>query len=108
MASKNPNNDIAAKILLDGGFNPCSIASKNASFCTDSIACDEGFIHDYNNEYCYLLSLNKESLTDGYDYCKNEYDAELLLFDYNSEVDGFLKLLNEGIFDFCVVVDQKI
>ena len=36
MASKNPNNDIAARVVLDGGYNPCQTFAENSSFWTDT------------------------------------------------------------------------
>ena len=96
MASKNPVNDIAAKILLHQGFDPCSKFPENSTFWTKITGCDAGFIPDHKNGYCYMLLPNTENLEDGDNFCRNNYDAELIMFDSNSEVDGFISLINKG------------
>ncbi len=97
MASKNPSNDIAATILLHGGYNPCTKLSSNSSVWKSNIGCDAGFFPDKKTGYCYKLLPHKRNLEDGENDCKNNYDAELILFDTNIEVDGFLKLIASGI-----------
>jgi hypothetical protein len=97
MASKNPQNDIAANILIDGGYDPCRKFPDNSTFWTNKIGCDPGFTADDKSGYCYMLLPNKENIQDGDKYCKNYYDAELVSFDTSSEVNGFLKLFTEGI-----------
>jgi hypothetical protein len=37
MVSKNVANDITAKIAFDGGYDPCTAYSMNASFWNDSL-----------------------------------------------------------------------
>jgi hypothetical protein len=95
MASKNPSNDIATTILLHGGYNPCEKFPSNSSLWKNSIGCDYGFYPD-NTGYCYMLLPDKGNLEDGVNECQNNYDAELVLFDSNKEVDGFLKLISSG------------
>ena len=97
MASENPTNDIAATILLHGGYNPCTKFSANSTLWKNNIGCDDGFLPDRNGTYCYMFLPQKRSLEDGETECKNDYDAELILFDTNKEVDGFLKLISSGI-----------
>ena len=99
MASKNPTNDIASKILLDRGYDPCSKYSENPTFWTSIKACDPGFIPDFTNGYCYIMLPNTKNLQDGDDLCRNNYDGELLLFDTNSEAVGFVTLVNTGIYN---------
>ncbi len=96
LASKNPNKEIAAKILLDGGYDPCSKFPPNATFWASKMECDAGFIHDNTGGYCYLLLHDKENIENGDKYCRNKYDAELISFDKTIEVDGFLNLLSNG------------
>ncbi len=95
-ASKNPTGEIAAKILLNGGYDPCSKFPENSTFWTINNACDAGFIPDFKNKYCYILLPDKENIETGADYCKNSYYSELVTFDSNSEVDGFKILLSKG------------
>jgi hypothetical protein len=97
MASKNPTKDIAAKILLNGGYDPCKKFPPNATFWTNNIDCDAGFISDNLGGYCYMLLPDKENVDNGDKYCKNINDAELISFDRAIEVDGFLSLLSNGI-----------
>ena len=97
MTSKNPSSEIAAQILLDGGYDPCLKFDDNDPFWTNHIGCDDGFIPDYKNGYCYLLLPSKKNLQDGIDSCADNYDAELILFEKNAQVDGFLTLMNKGI-----------
>ncbi len=100
MASKNPNNDITAKIILDGGYDPCQRYPENDIFWENIIGCDPGFISDSRKIYCYKVLETKETLTDGENYCKNDFDAELILFDTNSEVQDIIMLIKSGISTF--------
>ena len=97
MASKNPQNDIAAKILLDGGYDSCTKFPDNATFWTKHTGCEPGFISDYKNGYCYMLMPNKSNLQDGKKICRFKYDADLVSFDTNSGVDGFFSLIYQGM-----------
>jgi hypothetical protein len=96
MASKNPTNEIASNILLDGGYDPCTKFPPNATFWTNKSECDPGFISDNSSGYCYMLLPNSKSLKAGDEYCKNNYDAELISFDTKSDVDGFFTLIING------------
>ena len=96
MASKNPTGDIVAKMLLNGGYNPCIKFPENHTFWTNNIGCDPGFVPDYTNGYCYMLLPTKKTFQEGVDHCADNYDAELLLFEKNSQVDGVIKMINDG------------
>lgn len=98
MASKNPTSEIAADILIRGGYNICKKFPDNSTFWSNKGECDDGFIPDKINGYCYTLLPSKKTLQEGIDYCANNFDSELLLFEKNSQVDGFISLLNMGIF----------
>ena len=97
LASKNPTGQIGATILLHGGYDPCSEYPANATFWTNNIGCDSGFIPDSNNRYCYLQLPDEFNFQVGENYCRINHDSELLLFDTNSEVDEFMTLLNNGM-----------
>jgi hypothetical protein len=96
MASKNPTNDIAANILLDGVYDPCTKFPENDTFWAKHKSCDVGFTADNISGYCYMLLPNKKTLLDGDKFCKKYHDAELVSFDKSSEVDGFFKLFAKG------------
>jgi len=96
MASKSPSNDLAADILLHGGYTPCSRFPENSQFWKKHIGCDPGFIPANGSGYCYMLLPDKKNLEDGNKECQSNYDAELLSFNTNSEVDGILNLLAKG------------
>ncbi len=100
MASKNPTEEIAAKILLDKGYDPCKKFPDNSTFWKNNVGCDAGFIPDKNGGHCYMLLQCKENFQDGDNYCKNYFDAELLSFGGNLEVEGFIKLFSKGINNF--------
>ena len=96
LASKNPTNIIATKILMDGGFDFCRIIADKDFKWNSNHDCDPGFVADIKNGYCYKALSTRKNLDDGENYCRNYYDAELLLFDTNSQVKGFIELLNTG------------
>ncbi len=97
MSSKSPFDDIAAKIVLDGGYDVCKKFPPNDVFWINNVGCDYGFIPDATNGYCYTVLSTLENLDDGESGCKIQYDAELLLFDTKSQVEGFIKLVRSGI-----------
>ena len=94
LSSKNPSNDIIAKIAFDGGL--CQKMNENAKFWTENPECDPGFVPDRSNGYCYRLLSGLKTLDDGDAFCEDQLDAELLLFDLNDEVDGFIDLIETG------------
>ena len=47
MASKNPNSEIAAKIVLEGGYDPCKTFPEDDMFWTKNAACDPGLPQKY-------------------------------------------------------------
>ena len=97
MSSKNPMNNLAAKIALDGGYDPCSKFSGNEKFWSQMTACETGFIPDYSNGYCYKVLPTFDTLNDGKKKCEYDNNAELLLFNSNSEVTEFINLILSGI-----------
>jgi hypothetical protein len=96
MSSKNPVNEIAANIVLEGGYDPCNTHNGDEMFWTKSEGCDKGFIEDPNKDYCYKVLPTLENLNDGQRKCEYEHDADLILFSTNSEVLSFLKLAETG------------
>ncbi len=98
MSSKNPSNDIATQILLHRGYDPCLKFTDNEKFWSSYKPCEPGFIPDFKNGYCYYLLPIKKNLQDGDDFCRNNYDGELLLFDKNSEVEELITLINTSLY----------
>jgi len=98
MASKSPIDAIAAKIVLDGGYDVCQKFPENDIFWSNIVGCDLGFIPDHDNGYCYTVLSTFENFDNGESTCEIQYDAELLLFDTNSQVEGFIELIRSGIF----------
>ena len=96
MSSKNPMNDLAAKIALDGGYDPCNKFSGNETFWTKTPECDPGFTPDYNSGYCYKVLPTLYNLNDGQNECEYQYAAEMVLFNSNQEVDGMINLIQTG------------
>ena len=95
MSSKNPSNDISAQTASGGGV--CQKINENEKFWRENQNCDSGFVPDYANGYCYKVLPEMKSFDEGDDYCEYFHDAELLLFDKPSEVDGFIDLIEKGI-----------
>jgi len=93
-------NDLAAKIALDGGYDPCSKFSGNESFWTKTPECDADFIPDRENGYCYKVLPNLNNLNDGQSECEYVYAAEMVLFNSNKEVDGLINLIQTGMLIF--------
>jgi hypothetical protein len=98
LSAKNPLNSIAAKIALDGGYDPCDNFSGNETFWTKNPECEPGFIPDYTSGYCYKVLSTLETLNDGQKKCEYSYDAEMILFNSNSEVQGFINLIQQGTY----------
>ena len=96
LASKNPTNTIATKIVMNGGYVYCPTIADQDYRSSISAQCDPGFAADIKNGFCYKALSTKKNLDDGDDYCRNYYDAELLLFDTNSQVKDFMELINTG------------
>ncbi len=48
------------------------------------------------NGYCYKVLATPQNLDEGENECKYFYEAELILFDNNDQVDGFINLLKNG------------
>ncbi len=96
MASKNPNNDIAAQIALKGGYDPCPVFRLGGAFWDENEGCDPDFIPDYANGYCYKVLPELASLDDGENNCEYYYDAEMVLFESNKQVNGLISLIKSG------------
>jgi hypothetical protein len=94
MSSKNPSNDITARIAFDNGV--CQKINQNSKFLKENPACDPGFVPDHLNGYCYKVLTDLKTFDDGDDACENQLDAELLLFDLSQELDGFIDLIDRG------------
>jgi len=61
MSSKNPNSEIAAKIVLDGGYDPCKTFPEDNVFWTKNPACDPGLPQVYFNGSDFGAFLSKPS-----------------------------------------------
>jgi hypothetical protein len=96
MSSKNYKTDLAAKIALDGGYDPCTKFSGNENFWRERAGCEPGFVADKSNGYCYKVLPTLESFNAGEKRCKFDYFAEILLFTTDSEVIGLLDLIQRG------------
>ena len=97
MTTKNSNNDILSSIALAYGYDPCKKYPANDSFWTNNAAqCDPGFVTNTPNEYCYIALPTLENLDDGVKHCKSNYDAQLVLFNTNVEVNELIKLIESG------------
>ncbi len=90
------------KVAFDGGYDPCN----NATFFLgqdskrkkrkDSEPCDPGFVADLDNGYCYFgYKEGTLSVSNGKDFCKS-LSAELLAFENDAQIVGFLKLISSG------------
>jgi hypothetical protein len=66
----------------------------------------QDFIADSTGGYCYKVLPEKSNQIEGEASCSLIDDAELLRFDRNVEVQGFLSLLNKGGFCRCYCLDQ--
>ncbi len=55
MASKNPTNEITAKILVDGGYDFCRTFANADSLWKNSSECIHGFVTGPDNDYCYRV-----------------------------------------------------
>ncbi len=97
LSSKNPVNEIAAKIALDGGYDPCSKFTGNENFWKNTPHCDLGFVVDHANGYCYKVLPSLENFNDGKITCNYNYDAEMVLFYSDPEVKSFINLALKGI-----------
>ncbi len=61
--------------------------------------CDSLQIHKGHDPWhtLYKVLQTKENLDDGESKCIYDFDAELLYFDTNSQVDSFIELIKSGI-----------
>jgi hypothetical protein len=104
LTSKNPDGDIAASMALDGGYNPCdnsSVYNVNQTIRrkrSTNNGCDNGFVADTANGYCYAALPLSTFLEDGTTTCKSEFEADVLEFDNDTRVTGLIGLLQSGIY----------
>ncbi len=101
LASKNPTNEIVAKIALDGGYDPCKTINQNDSFWRTQEGCGADIVADNFNGYCYKVISTIENLDGGEKICKYDFDADLVMFDTNSELTGLIELVITGMI-FCL------
>jgi hypothetical protein len=102
LTSKDPDGDISAAVALDGGYNPCDNSSlfnvpqttRRKRSADDG--CDDGFVADAVNGFCYTALLASTFFDDGTTNCKNNFDADVLEFDNDTKVAGLLYLLQSG------------
>ncbi len=99
LTSKDPDGDIAAAVALEGGYNACSNSSqqlrKKRSTEND---CGAGFVADVVNGFCYNVLPTSTFIDDGSSKCKNTFEADVLKFENDNQVDGLLGLLHSGEF----------
>ena len=98
IASKNPTNDVIAKVGFDGrrGSSKCQNVNPKLPFWTSDPICDADFVPDVANGYCYKLLPDLMSLDDGDEFCNSNYDAEVVGFDTKGEIHGLAKLIAKG------------
>ena len=65
-------------------------------------ACDDGFVADNQSGYCYQALADTHNLDDADNVCHFSFDAELVNFDLNSEVDSFIEILSSGNYDLVI------
>ncbi len=102
LTSKDPDGDISASVALDGGYNPCdnsSVFNLNQTMRrkrSTGNGCDDGFVADAANGFCYTALPMSTFLEDGATTCKSDFDADALEFDNDAKVTGLLGLLQSG------------
>jgi len=90
ISAANPDFLIHTLAALRNGS--CIDDEKNATIC------DEGFTHDNYSERCYKMLKNGVTFYDiesNSELCQ-KYGAEYLIFDSDLQVQGLLKILNQG------------
>jgi hypothetical protein len=71
-------------------------------------ACDEGFVADVTNGYCYKVLPDLAVEPDGADTCLKSYDGDLLLFYKDAEITAILSLLKSSLFCLLFLISNKI
>jgi hypothetical protein len=108
LSSIRPDLAIAAQIAFDGGYDPCNNATFFLGLDTKRKKrailqiCDKDFVADEDNGYCYLNSQNikgPQTFLVGQEYCTN-HSADLLTFENDAQVVGFLQLYSSGEYVF--------
>ena len=93
MTSKNPDNDIEANIVFEGGFNPCNAGSNSD---VTPAGCDAGYVPDTENLNCYMVLPDLMTSDLGNDVCMAYSNGTLLYFDNDNQVRSFYSLLSTG------------
>ena len=103
MTSKNPDADLSSKVIFEGGYNPCANDSKSVTSRRKRQAapsgCNDGFVLDANNSLCYKVSEVLVDYTTAQQIC-SDINANILKFDGESQVEGFMHLLSSSENDF--------
>jgi hypothetical protein len=120
MASSNPDATIKATVTLKGGFNPCQYIQQSNSSQTratsDTLSirrkrstagqqCNDGFVLDANNQYCYM------TLPDTYypdELLCSDQDAEPINFVDDDDVQAFINITLQGTIAILVNIRIKI
>ena len=94
MAQRDPNLDIESSIATSSIFDPCKydLLRKNEIFT----GCENGSIPDLEEKYCYKVLPKTNNFEDGQFDCEDIYDSNLIQFDNNEAVLGFLAILDKG------------
>ena len=108
MTSDSPDPVIKAAVGLNGGYDPCSNYQQNSSDETPTLSirrrkrsaddfegCDTGFVTDNSSDYCYSTLSGTDDPDAAYGLCNN-LDANLILFDNDYQVQGFINLTLQG------------
>ncbi len=94
LLSKNPNSTIRGQISLFGGYEECD--SDYYESVKESLKCPESFVLNSNNSYCYNIASGEGSFQYASAVCYN-WDAEILSFKNDDDINGFLTLIKSGI-----------
>ncbi len=72
------------------------LTSENLDIFTLNPQCETGFVPDYPSGYCYAALSEHCGLERGKKNCEFYYDADIVKFNSNSEVDTFIELIKTG------------
>ncbi len=98
--SKNPDADLASKVMFEGGYDPCANDTKSVKTRKKRQApppCGDGFVLDVNNSMCYKVYDGLYDYQAAQQVCSDS-NANVLYFEGESQVDGFMSLLNSSKF----------
>jgi hypothetical protein len=97
MTSKNPDNDIEANIVFEGGYKPCNGDSKSGNQGDLTAAgCDPGYLSDTESMYCYMVLPDLMTYLSGDDMCLTYSNGTILYFENDNQVRSFHKILSTG------------